>query len=53
MTEKLRLGRKESSKTNKQVIKFHIKHQVQGKAAQGFWADWIGTVVAMAIPIDL
>ena len=31
------------------VIKFHVKHpQVEGKTAYGFWADWIGIVVAMA-----
>ena len=26
----------------------HVKHhQVEGKAAYGFWGDWIGTLVAM------
>ena len=42
------------------VIKFHVKHvrYRRGKAAQGFRADWIGTLVAMAhgkhkAPIDI
>ena len=26
---------------------FVSHHQVGGKAAEGFWADWIGTLVAM------
>ena len=31
------------------LIKFHVNHyQIRGKAALGFWADWIGTLVAMA-----
>ena len=30
------------------VIKFHESTYGRGKEALGFWADWIGTLVAMA-----
>ena len=40
------------------VIKFHVKHhQIVGKTEYGFWADWIGTLLAMddgnKAPIDI
>ena len=35
------------------LIKFHVYHQWEGgKTAKGFWADLIGTLVAMATYIS-
>ena len=40
-----------TSKVSWQIlVKFHVKHhRVEGNAAYVFWAEWIGTLVAMAL----